>query len=176
MRCRLLALLVCLGVCPGVVWADEAYAGKELNVTFRYPSGWLLTQEAGTIESYQAVRVSGPKNSGQTYRATIVIRRRSLDEAVDLQTWLDRLPSGATVVERTSTSVGAAPAQQAVADYAIPAMHRHGMSISPIRVRERHLIVERAPYRYELTYSADQDEYVAFSSQFELLLASFAFR
>jgi hypothetical protein len=175
----LAALVLWAGAHPAQA-ADYTGTVPGLSVRFRHPDDWRLSTERGAIDTYQAIRLHGPWNRGGTYAAVITIRSvedgaaEPADAAVER--WLAVLPEGASIEAQTVRQVAGLPAQDVTVAYTVPPLHVHGHAPVDIPVKLRLVVLQRPPHRYELTFSADAREYLAYTQLFEQLVASFAFQ
>jgi len=162
------------------------YVGTDasVRVRFDYPAGWRLTEERGAIDAYVSVRLLGPRNAQDTYTAYIVVRSSPFQANGGLHPsagalmdqFLETAPPGAVVESRVVTPVDGQPADDLTLSYTIPPFFHKGLVPAATKVKTRLLALERPPYLYELTYSADAQEYDAGAASFARLLESLRFR
>ena len=162
------------------------YVGTEssVSVRFEYPAGWHLTEEHGTIDAYVSVRILGPRNAQGSYTAYIVVRSSPLQANGGLYPsaralvdhFLETAPAGAVVESRAATPVDGQPADDLTLSYTIPPFFHKGLVPVATQVKTRLLALERPPYLYELTYSADAQEYDTDAALFGRLVKSLRFR
>jgi hypothetical protein len=187
------AVLALLGVGAGALWQCEAAltamtgekmyqgTGSELAVTFSYPQDWKLHQESGKTEPYQAIRIMGPRNSADTYTSHFSVygfplkasggKYDSVDEMVDATKRL--LPPDAQVLSEGKREIGRLPATDLTVSYTIPAIHHKGIKAAPVPVKQRKVVTGKPPYLYEISYTADAQEFDQYAEWFERLVNSF---
>lgn len=155
-----------------------------LSVGFRYPSGWKLREETGTIEPYRQIVIQGPRNQDDTYTASLSILAAPLTpEGGKYQSaaslfWHYRnhpLP-GTSILDQSNRTVGGVMAMDVTVTYVIPPLHTHGLKPIEIPVKSRTVILQRDSSVYQLTFSADAREYDQHAQAFEQLLQSFRFQ
>ena len=162
------------------------YEGDDarLKVEFRYPAGWRLQEERGTIEVYSEVRLLGPRNRDDTYTCTIAVRgspakayggkHETLSDVV--KNFTSHLFKEANILSEKDRVVAGTRAKELTVSYTIPPLHLPSLQAMEIPVKARALFLEKEPYFYELIYSADAREYDLHADAFEQLIKTFRFR
>ena len=194
-RATLTVVLLAVGAAAGLLFWQQArqrggtgvgYASRfqDFPVTFRYPSGWRLREEEGRMEVFRQIRLLGPRNADDTYTCSIAVwgsplkayggRHGSVDGLV--RHYTTHLFNGSRVVAEGRRRVGGVSATDLTVSYTIPPLHQPGLKAIAIPVMTRTVFLERNPYLYELSYSADARESDRSQQAFDLVLATFRFQ
>jgi len=155
-----------------------------LMVTFEYPGPWALQEEQGRIEFYREARILGPRNHDDTYTAYFSVRGSPLKpfggqhESVEdlVRHYRSHLSQGTQIVSEQQVTVAGHKASDLTISLTMPAMHHKGIKAMEVPLRTRTVLVEKTPYLYELTYSADAREYDRYAEAFERLIKTFRFQ
>lgn len=155
----------------------------ELSVTFRYPKGWRLQEEAGTMERYRQVRVLGPRNHDDTYTCYLSVRGAPVKSHGGKYATIHELIGSyrayafrdATVEAEAQPTVSGLKAREMTVSYVVPPQHKPRLKPIAIPVKTRILFLEKGPYLYEVSYSADAREYDQRAGAFDRLIKSFRF-
>ena len=164
----------------------KVYSGTEsaLQVTLEYPEPWALYEDKGKVEFYREVRIVGPRNGEDTYTPYISVRgspmkvfggrHENLDELV--RQYRSHLIPGTEIVSEAQRSVAGLKADELTLTYTMPAIHHKGIRPIPVPLKERRIFIEKHPYLYELTYSADAREYDRYAEAFERVVKTLRFQ
>ena len=88
----------------------------------------------------------------------------------------DHLIPGTEIVSEAERSVGGMKAAELTVSYTMPAIHHRGIKPMPVPLTERRIFIEKSPYLYELTYSADAREYDRYAEAFERVIKTLRFQ
>ena len=162
-----------------------AYVGNDpaLQVTFEYPQGRSVQEETGQVERFRQVRLMGPRNRDDSYTAYLSVLGTPLkayggkypNKEEFLRNYTSHLQQGAQIVSTTSTKISGAAAIDITVSYTMPPWHHQDLKAVEVPVKARTIVVEKPPYLYQLTYSADAREYDAHAPAFEHLRKTFRF-
>ena len=171
-----------LGRHPGRIpsfTAAPRRAAAPLNV--QYPVGWRVEHDQGRRESYQQVRLIGPRNAEDTYTAFIAIRVRPRQEEGGwyeriedlMRQTMDHTVEGSTVDGPRAAQVAGLPAEELVVSSTLTLRPEHGLRPGPIPVKSRAVFFARERAFYEVVFSADAREYAPLEPEFDEMLRSF---
>lgn len=168
---------------PATQMRYAQYRGTDpaLHVTFQYPEGWIVQEERGQVERYTQVRIMGPRNHDDSYSCYLAVQGLPLqalggkfhtaDEFV--RNYTTHLIEGATLVSERKTTISDVSATDLVVSYTLPPWHHRDLKPVEVPVKTRTVILEKSPYLYQLTFSADAREYDLHANAFDRLLNSF---
>lgn len=164
----------------------QEYAGTQpgLMVRFEYPQAWPLHEEQGKREFYRAIRIAGPRNPNDTYTTYLSVRASPLKSfggkyerlADAITQYVDHLLEGSRIIAQQQATVADSTGTDVLVTYTMPALHHKGLKAEAVPVTARTVFFEKAPYLYEVTYSADSREYEQHAQAFEHLLTTFRFQ
>ncbi|HEX9779823.1 MAG TPA: hypothetical protein VGB20_01265 [bacterium] len=160
----------------------DRYEGSDLGfpAAFDIPSGWKLEHERGTIDPYAQIRLLGPRNADDTFRAMLAVRaypRESGPPQHDSAgAWLAHLkahlPPGAMIERELTRDVAGRPATDLTAAYVIPPLHRPGLPAVEIPVRMRTIVTQTGGHVVEVMGSSDAREFEWLAPRLDALLRS----
>ena len=158
------------------------YTGNDATFPIRFeaPDGWKATEESGTVDSYRAIRLLGPRNAEDTYTSAITIRQSPVKAQGGkfasgeelMEHALAHQLSGSTTEARTVTTVAETPAIDVTVAYTVPPLRLPKLTPLPIPVKTRTLVLVKGSYVYEVIYTADAREYSRHASVFERVARS----
>ena len=169
------------GAGPYVAFHHE---GAALPLTFEYPQNWKAGLEEGRAAPYRQVIILGPRNTLDTYSTSLVVR--------ELRTRLEggSYESAEALVERRRTqfakaddfallkdepaSVEGAKARELEFEYTARLPHPRSTP-RLTTVKTRLVVAEHGGRLYELSYSADRQDYDRYRTVFGHLLDSVHF-
>jgi hypothetical protein len=157
---------------------SEVLLGNKLEL--EYPQTWRVEKERGKIDTYEQIRLMGPRNEADTFSALISVRvypiksESSRFAGVDafIAHYTQHLPKDAQIEQAEQSTLAGVPAQVRIVSFIIPALHRMGLKGLPIPVKTKILVLQRGLSLLEVTCSSDAGEYAKQQSIFEHVLSS----
>ena len=151
---------------------------------FAIPAGWQVERDDGRRETYQQVRLLGPRNQEDTYTAFMAIRVRPLRAEAG---WYEHIAElvrqeadgaleGSLVDGPHPVRLAGLPAQELTVSVTLRPPAHHEFPPGEVPLITRAVFFEHDHAGYEIMYSADAREYARYEPAFTALLDSFVIR
>jgi len=155
-----------------------------LPLMFEYPENWKVGAEARPAGPYQQVIILGPRNALDTYSAGLVVRElrtrqdggsyADAGELVERRRRQYQAAAEFALLTDRPLSLGGAPGHELEFEYTTRLPHPHSVP-RLTTVKTRVVVMEHAGKLYELSYSADRQDYERHQPVFAHLLDTVRF-
>ncbi|MBI3321477.1 MAG: hypothetical protein HYZ91_04325 [Candidatus Omnitrophica bacterium] len=160
------------------------YRGQHgrLDVAFEYPQNWAVGAEEGREQPYWQVVILGPRNAKNTLNVSMVVRKLSTTAEGglydDFQALVEtrRTQYAANhdfqLLGEGASSVSGVAARQSEFSYVVP-LPPHSVEPKPTSMQTRLVQFAFRGALYELSYTADVNQYATYHNVFAHLLDTF---